>query len=322
MSESAALPKLDSTFGVMFLGVVLAFGLWGASSIQTFYYFDQFPKDPWQMKLLVTVVYLLDTAHQGLITHSVYKYLITNFFNPVHLGLIEDSLRDMVMLNFVIICTVQSFFLYRVFRLSHRNYLLVGVLAVLSAGQFTSIVVYFAKVYPMKTLAELSTLITLEKVCNILGAVSDLSIAASLVFLLRNSRSQSRFKQTQTLVNRMIMFSIKTGLITSFCAIMAFVSVLAWPETFMYIAFYLLISRLYANSLLATLNARTSLAGSGAASSNEDSQMAVNSFQLSRMRAGEGKGAYSSKGAVSVKIDTETHHDDESNFFVKSLPQA
>ena len=77
----------------------------------------------------------------------------------------------------------------------------------------------------MKTLAELSTLITLEKICNILGAVSDLSIATTLVILLRNSRSQSRFKQTQTLVNRMIMFSIKTGLITSLCAIMAFVSV-------------------------------------------------------------------------------------------------
>lgn len=35
------------------------------------------------------------------------------------------------------------------------------------------------------------------------------------------------------------------------------------------------------------LNARTSLGGAGAASSHEDSQVAVSSFQLSRMRAGE-----------------------------------
>ncbi len=79
----------------------------------------------------------------------------------------------------------------------------------------------------MNSLAELSTIITLEKICNIMGVASDVSIAGSLVYLLRNSRAKSGFKQTQTLVNRliMIMFSIKTGLITSFCAIMAFVSV-------------------------------------------------------------------------------------------------
>jgi len=173
----------------------------------------------------------------------------------------------------------------------------------------------------MKTLAELSTLITLEKICNILSASSDISIAASLVYLLRGSRSG--FKQTQSMVNKLIMFSINTGLVTSICAIMAFVSVLAWPDTFLYIALYLLISRLYANSLLATLNARASLAGAGAPSSHEDSQVPVSQFQLSRMRAGgeeiSRKGAVSSRGGVSIKIDTETHNDADSDF-VKIKP--
>jgi len=259
------------------------------------------------MKLLVAVVYLLDTVHQGLITTSVYKYLVSNFFNPLHLGVIESSLRDMVLLNFVIISIVQSFFLYRVFRLSRRNYWLVGVLTVLSLGQLVSIAVYYGKVCRMNSLAELSTIITLEKICNIMGAASDVGIAGSLVYLLRNSRAKSGFKQTQTLVNRLIMFSIKTGLITSFCAIMAFVSVIAWPNTFLYVAFYLLISRLYANSLLATLNARSSLAGAGAHSSHEDSQAPVSSIQLSRMRAG-------GDGKVTIKVDTETHHDNDSEF--------
>ena len=49
----------------------------------------------------VFLVYLLDTAHQALITHSVYKYLITNFFNPLHLGVIEDSLRVISIFNAV-----------------------------------------------------------------------------------------------------------------------------------------------------------------------------------------------------------------------------
>ncbi len=75
----------------------------------------------------------------------------------------------------------------------------------------------------MKTLLELSNLLTLEKVCNVFGAVSDIGIAGTLVYLLRKSRTG--FKRTETLVNRLIMFSINTGLITSMCAIMALVSV-------------------------------------------------------------------------------------------------
>ncbi|KLO17951.1 hypothetical protein SCHPADRAFT_900136 [Schizopora paradoxa] len=304
MSDAAAaLPKLDNTFGAMYLGVIIAMALWGASTIQAYYYYDTYPKDAWQLKLLVAVVWALDSAHQALITASVYRYLITNFFNPAHLNAIEATLRHMVILNVVIIAVVQGFFLFRVWRLSQKNYVLVGILGILNGAQFVSIAVYYGKCYHMTSLAQLQTLLTLEKICNVFGAVSDISIAGTLVFLLRKSRTG--FKRTETLVNRLVMFTINTGLITSMCAIMALVSVLAWPNTFLYIAFYLLISRLYTNSLLATLNARASLGRSSPGATTQDESQ-LNSFHLSRVKIGDTK---NSTGHMGVKVDTETYVD-------------
>ena len=40
----------------------------------------------------VITVWSLDTAHQGLITHSAYNYLIRNYFNPAHLAVLEKTL--------------------------------------------------------------------------------------------------------------------------------------------------------------------------------------------------------------------------------------
>lgn len=40
----------------------------------------------------VAIVWTLDTTHQGLIIHSVYVYLITEYANPAFLNVIVDTL--------------------------------------------------------------------------------------------------------------------------------------------------------------------------------------------------------------------------------------
>lgn len=80
-----------------------------------------------------------------------------------------------------------------------------------------------ANSFNFKTLAELSQLFVLEKVLNVMGVVSDFSIAGTLIFLLQ--RSRTGWKQTDTIVNRLILFSVNTGLVTSLCAIFALIFV-------------------------------------------------------------------------------------------------
>lgn len=76
--------------------------------------------------------------------------------------------------------------------------------------------------------SQLSNLFTLEKVLNVFGAVSDFAIAGSLIFYLH--RSRTGFKRSESMVNRLIIFSINTGAVTSVCAIMALIFVSIRPS--------------------------------------------------------------------------------------------
>ncbi|KAH8830593.1 hypothetical protein DL96DRAFT_1593572 [Flagelloscypha sp. PMI_526] len=67
--------------------------------------------------------------------------------------------------------------------------------------------------------------------------------------------------RSDTMISRLILFVVSTGLLTSICAVCSLTSILLWGDTLIYVAFYFSLGRLYGNSLLATLNARIDIRG-------------------------------------------------------------
>ncbi|KAF8825082.1 hypothetical protein HHX47_DHR7000668 [Lentinula edodes] len=61
---------------------------------------------------------------------------------------------------------------------------------------------------------------------------------------------------SDTMINKLTIFAVNTGALTSLCAVASLISIIAAPNTFIYISFFFSMGRLYTNSLLATLNAR------------------------------------------------------------------
>lgn len=76
---------------------------------------------------------------------------------------------------------------------------------------------------------------------NSLMAISDAAIALVLSFLLHQSRSG--FRHTETMINRLIIFTINTGVLTGICAVMTLICNIAFPDTFIYMIFYILVAR-------------------------------------------------------------------------------
>ena len=93
----------------------------------------------------------------------------------------------------------------------------------------------------LQTYAKLTELFHLSRSINILSAASDVVIAASLIWLLQSSRTG--FKRYDNIINRLILFSLNTGLLTSLDAIASLVTITALPTTFIYIMFYVTCSR-------------------------------------------------------------------------------
>ncbi|KAJ3478870.1 hypothetical protein NLI96_g9457 [Meripilus lineatus] len=64
---------------------------------------------------------------------------------------------------------------------------------------------------------------------------------------------------SESLINKLMAYSINTGALTSICAIVCLIVYASMPNSFVFLAFYFVLPKLCLNSLLATLNARNAL---------------------------------------------------------------
>ncbi|PCH42546.1 hypothetical protein WOLCODRAFT_53627, partial [Wolfiporia cocos MD-104 SS10] len=96
-----------------------------------------------------------------------------------------------------------------------------------------------------------------------LGSVAfgDCLIAVALTVLL--SRRRTGFSRTDSVIRLLMLYSIETGTLTSLCAISCLVTSATMQSGLVYMSIYFVLSELFLNSLLASLNARHSLRKKG-----------------------------------------------------------
>ncbi|GAW00663.1 hypothetical protein LENED_002205 [Lentinula edodes] len=193
-------------------------------------------------------------------------------------------------------------------------------------ASFAITMVYFEKSWSLRTWTKLADLSKISRAVNGLNFGGDITITFVMVYFLRTSRSG--IKRTDALMNRLMYFCLKTGLLTTFCAILSLISISIWPNTFIYITFYCALARLYANSFLATLNARDQLRKSNRPlGSSLFSNPTLSGLEWARAMASDtvitsSDIPKSCTNPLSIKQEVETHihHDIElDNLAAKSL---
>ncbi|KAL5480184.1 hypothetical protein ACEPAI_1454 [Sanghuangporus weigelae] len=293
-----AIPALDSTLGALYIGIVLAMSLWGVASLQVFYYFTRYSNDDWRLKTLVGIVWALDGIHQGMITHAGYIYFITQYGNVAYLSHIEASLEYMILMS--------SFLVYRVWKLSHGNILLIVYLITTVIAAFCFITAYFGKSIEGSTFSNIRSREWLGRASESLVVVSDFSIAGSLIFYLHHSRTG--FRKTETMVNRLIILTINTGLSTSIVATLTLIFISIYPHKYIYVACFVNITKLYVNSLLATLNCRKTATDAVLGQTDNSQSMNLSALRSSNHpvgRDGELDGGRT-EHVLAIKVDTKT----------------
>ncbi|EJF67269.1 hypothetical protein DICSQDRAFT_158751 [Dichomitus squalens LYAD-421 SS1] len=296
---------LDGTMGPLLIGVIICAVFYGVSVSQVFYYFTRYPHDPLYLKLLVFAVWVTDTVHQGLISHTVYWYFVTTYGDPTALGRLAPTIIIEVYFNAFTALFVQSFFAMRIYRLSGKKMWLVVPVVMLIGTEFGIIMAYSIKALAFKTFIDLTKLKDLSVSINAFAAAGDVCIAAILCTILQTSKTG--FSKSNHIINRLMVFSVNTGLLTSICACISLITILALPNTFVYICFFFLMGRLYSNSLMATLNARKGIRE--ASSKTHDNSLSLQNIHPT----GHGIPTNFSKTdtSIAIRIDTtkDTQHD-------------
>jgi len=258
----AEVPALDNTFGAMLIGVIFASVLYGVSCSQVFYYFNHYSKkDGLATKVTVVATLISDTAHQALISHTIYSYLVKGYFKPQQLDEIVWSIVVEVIFNGITAFLVQTFFAVRIWRFSNGSVLLTATLAGFILAEFACVIAYATKAIQMATFPQLVAIRTLSMAVNILAVIGDVLI--TVVFCILLHRARNKIQRSNTMINMLIAFSVQSGMLTSLCAVASLVAISLSPNTFIYICFYFVLGRLYCNSLLSTLNVRNMIRDKG-----------------------------------------------------------
>jgi len=140
---------------------------------------------------------------------------------------------------------------------SEKNHPIAILLLTLSLASLASLLVFAVKVAQSPTFGRVAELQSVANTFGGLAAACDLSIACILIHYLR--RCRTGFSRSETIIKKLVTFTLTTGLLTSLCAICALIALARAPTKLVYILFFVNISTLYTNSLLATMNARQTI---------------------------------------------------------------
>jgi len=254
--------------------------LYGITTLQTYFYYQYYPKDDSGLKLLVASLWVIDTAHVVFMSHAMYWYLVTGFGDVENLAGGVWSLFASMLMNLLMAFIVQCFFTARIHFLSPPRFKLwlpsvIGfiVLAHLSFGLETVGEFFrkkdFVKLQEVKWDAALPFAIS--------AILSDVVIATALCILLGSNRTG--FKGTNSLINYLILIAIHRCVLTSAVAIVEVVVYVVRPASSYFFAIDFLVGKLYTNSLLASLNSRSSLRGAGVEGSTQETELST-SFRM------------------------------------------
>ncbi|ESK87025.1 hypothetical protein Moror_11985 [Moniliophthora roreri MCA 2997] len=246
---------LGDTYGAVLIAVIISSCLYGVTCLQTWYYFRNY-NDRSLLRGIVLVILALETVHEILATHAIYHHLILNFGNPFALLIASWSAVATIPLTTLIEAIVHSFYAGRIYQLSRkRDWWTPAVVCILKTVQIALSIIITIDVFNIKSYIDIANnKRAMDISCFLCSLVGDILCAGTLSYYLHTSRSG--INSTDSLINKLIIHTVNNGAVTSMAGICLFVFIVPKPKSLIYFAIFQVLSNLYANSLLSTLNSR------------------------------------------------------------------
>jgi len=255
MSE---LSHIKTTLGAILVGCVISTALSGMTIVQTYLYFRLYPKDQSLIKLMVIGICLLDITHAALMCASTWDFLIVNFGNEEISDRIPMTIGLTVTFTAMITFFTQIFFSHRVFRLSRRNWYITAPLVILSCTRLGAAMVSTTEMGKLKRFS-----LFVEKFGYVftlglaMACIVDVGITAAMCYYLHKSRTG--FEEMDNILDTIMLYTLNDGALTCVATVLSMICWLAMPRNLIFLGLHFTISKLYANSLLATFNIRCTM---------------------------------------------------------------
>ncbi|KIJ64943.1 hypothetical protein HYDPIDRAFT_28288 [Hydnomerulius pinastri MD-312] len=247
--------NMNEILGPLILAPIITAFLFGSAVVQTYAYYKKFPDDIWQFKGLVALQMSLETPHVICLITSTWSMVVTHYGEPKMLLTIPRT----GMVSFVTASPVtfiaQVFFIFRLHKLSQSRLLPALCFIMTFSRLIIQMIFGIAGFYMLDTITYLYQWRGCITASYVLAIMCDWTIAAALSYHLYDKR-KTGCKQTARVIDQLILYSLKTGFITSMVELIEAVCYWTMPDNYIWMAIYAAAPGVYANSLLAALNSR------------------------------------------------------------------
>ncbi|KAH9949957.1 hypothetical protein B0H21DRAFT_725478 [Amylocystis lapponica] len=241
------------TLGPMFIGLIFNIFLYGVVVTQTFLYYSTYKNDRLWLKILVGLLLFADTLNSAFDIAFVYIPLVTDFGGLHDLEFASWLFATEPAMTVLIAMMVQMFFAWRVNVLTRNMYLVCFIvfcsICQVCGGLGTSIAIGIIPEYVQFQKFEAIVIVWI-----VAAVLTDTTITIALVWRLK--AHQNGFAATTDRLNRIIRLTVQTGLITTIVEITHLILFLT-DNTGIHLIFNIPLAKLYTNSLMSSLNART-----------------------------------------------------------------
>jgi len=249
---------VENTYGALLLGAFLACCLSGIVTVQSFLYIKLYPSDATRTKLTVAVVWFLDTLHTCFVMSSIWNYLIPHFGDVQRVDFIPWTVAMSIAVTAILTIIVHCFLARRIYRLTKNDWRITGPILILAVLRLVSACVTTAEMIRLKSFTEFALKFRWVFTLGLaLSSAVDVLITVCLSYYLRSNRTGSL--SMDDVIDSLVVYTFETGTLTCAGTVLSMICWLTMPYNRLFLALHFMIAKLYANSLLATLNTRKTL---------------------------------------------------------------
>ncbi|KAI0341042.1 hypothetical protein BDW22DRAFT_317834 [Trametopsis cervina] len=291
--------------GPLLITIFFAVLLYGIFLAQVFYYWTTYEGNKLPIKLWICVLCVLETTHTIICIHFIYHYFVLHYGDPVALKEIVWSIGASVSVEIVIVGFTQGFYVYRIWHISNKNRVITIILAIIVSMRVVISLFTSALTISFGTWVALQNSRLFRITANIgwvLCGLADTTITLTLIYYLYRGRKVC-IGRTQNMLRKLAHYSITTGAVTLITSMVVLITFNLLKGNLLFGGLLEVLSKLYANSSLAMLNARRNVASTAA--NNEKITL-----ELSRIRWASSPDTGTAADVVQIEKEATVFSDD------------
>jgi len=245
---------LADTIGALLIGLGFAAALYGVNCAQCLIFFRWSSPAFLNLRLIIAILWVLETVHLCLLSHALYCNVVTHHGNLNHFTWGIWSIMVQLIPTYLIVVIVQHIWIWRIWTLNRsiwRTKIAIGM-AILSLAGCILLFTWFIRRYPDTHSTDVIDQLLLVSISFLV--LNDALSNITLCFILYCSKNGVR--DTDSTLSILMAYAINTGLITCMGSITFLVLVCLTPLKYYHLASHAVFAKVYLNSLLSMLNYR------------------------------------------------------------------